>query len=126
LLNTTKRSIQVQIISVLILEYIFVSLFFSIGQRMDFLQGHDEESDEIINPTKPLTFSLEYCVACIGVFGVFSMAVLSGFGAVNSSYSRLSIFLSNFSEKDIFTLESKLFNVIDTITSKQRQLEQLQ
>lgn len=125
------RSNASKTICVLVSEYLFLSGFFSIGQRMDFLRNEEEMELGIkgkgeMERTGKFYFSLEFCVACIGVFGVCSMAILSGFGAVNAPYKHLSVFIQKYSETDIFRLEARLFNIVTTITSKQRQLETLE
>lgn len=50
------------------------------------------------------------------------MAVLSGFGAVNSPYKHLSIFISNYSDKEIENIEQRLLQTLNMIVAKQKRL----
>lgn len=115
LVSEKRWSFHFKALYVLVAEYIFLSLFFFFAQHMTFLKVEGE--------TEVLNFSLEFCVACVGVFGVVSMAILSGFGAVTSPYRHLSMFIQNYSENDIFALESRLYQIVNTIAEKQRLLE---
>ncbi|KAJ1559156.1 Golgi pH regulator B, partial [Nowakowskiella sp. JEL0078] len=59
----------------------------------------------------------------VGVFGVILMAVLSGFGAVNTPYTTLFIFVRKVSLHDIKLAESKIQKTLDMINKKKHQLE---
>lgn len=64
--------------------------------------------------------SIEAGVSRIGVIGVTSMAIMSGFGAVNCPYTYLTYFLRTIDEKDRRNLERKLIATMERIVSKQR------
>ena len=50
------------------------------------------------------------------------MAILSGFGAVNSPYTYSSYFLREVSEHDITVIEKKLLNTHNVIISKKKRI----
>ncbi|KAH6584703.1 hypothetical protein BASA60_000865 [Batrachochytrium salamandrivorans] len=61
---------------------------------------------------------IPYLIGRVGVVGVTLMALLSGFGAVNSPYSNLSIFLRTVSEDDIRKAESSLAQTVEITFDK--------
>ncbi|KAJ1343254.1 hypothetical protein BSLG_002280 [Batrachochytrium salamandrivorans] len=65
---------------------------------------------------------IPYLIGRVGVVGVTLMALLSGFGAVNSPYSNLSIFLRTVSEDDIRKAESSLAQTVEITFDKKRRL----
>ncbi|KAJ3284840.1 Golgi pH regulator B [Borealophlyctis nickersoniae] len=58
----------------------------------------------------------------VGVIGVTIMAILSGFGAVNSPYTTLSFFLRKVSDADVTSAEKKLMQTMDMLISKKKKL----
>ena len=58
----------------------------------------------------------------IGVIGVTVMAILSGFGAVNSPYSYLFYFLRPVSDDEIQQTQRHYLKVIDLVNTKKRRL----
>lgn len=67
-------------------------------------------------------FALEPGMSRIGVIGVTVMAILSGFGAVNSPYTYLFYFLRPVSDDEIQQSQRHYLKVIDLINSKKRKL----
>ncbi|KAJ1963391.1 hypothetical protein IWQ62_003230 [Dispira parvispora] len=61
-------------------------------------------------------------MARVGVFGVTLMAILSGFGAVNSPYTTLFVFVRQVTAAQIQTVERKLTQTTGILHSKQQQL----
>eukprot|EP00833_Pecoramyces_ruminatium_P015942 jgi/Orpsp1_1/1189974/evm.model.d7180000075868.1 len=61
----------------------------------------------------------------VGIFGVTFMAILSGFGAVNSPYTTLSIFIKPISKEDINVAERKYQKTMENILMKKRRLLKL-
>jgi len=61
----------------------------------------------------------------VGIFGVTFMAILSGFGAVNSPYTTLSIFLKPITKNDINVAERKYQKTMENILMKKRRLLKL-
>lgn len=66
--------------------------------------------------------SIEYSVGRLGVLGVAAMATLSGFGAINSPYKHLSIFLRPYREDEIRNLEQRTLQTMSLIASKKKRL----
>lgn len=63
---------------------------------------------------------IEPVISRVGVLGVTMMAILSGFGAVNSPYSYSAYFLRQVTEDDIECIEKKLLNTFNVIVSKKK------
>jgi len=61
----------------------------------------------------------------VGIFGVTFMAILSAFGAVNSPYTTLSIFLKPITKNDINVAERKYQKTMENILMKKRRLLKL-
>ncbi|KAI9230365.1 MAG: Abscisic acid G-protein coupled receptor-domain-containing protein [Piptocephalis tieghemiana] len=70
--------------------------------------------------------SEESGISRVGVIGVAVMAMLSGFGAVNSPYSSIAFFMRNVSEADIHVAERRLNHALDMLLSRRKRLYQLQ
>ncbi|KAJ3313969.1 hypothetical protein HDV04_001275 [Boothiomyces sp. JEL0838] len=63
----------------------------------------------------------------VGLVGVTIMAILSGFAAVNSPYSNLSVFLRPVSDKDVQKAEHNLLSSLESlISSKKRNSHDVQ
>ncbi|CAG8634052.1 4216_t:CDS:10 [Ambispora gerdemannii] len=58
----------------------------------------------------------------VGVIGVTIMAILSGFGAVNSPYATLFFFLRQVTDADIQSAEKKYLQIIEQIMNKKRRI----
>src|SRR5688572_8419475 len=58
----------------------------------------------------------------VGVLGVTIMAILSGFGAVNSPYATLFFFLRQVKDADIQAAEKKYLQTLDMIINKKRRI----
>lgn len=58
----------------------------------------------------------------VGVLGVTIMAILSGFGAVNSPYATLFFFLRQVKDTDIQAAEKKYLQTLDIILNKKRRI----
>lgn len=54
--------------------------------------------------------------------GVTMMAILSGYGAVNSPYSYSSYFLREVTDDDIHFIQKKLLNTQNVIVSKKKRI----
>ncbi|KAI9098146.1 Golgi pH regulator B [Phlyctochytrium arcticum] len=67
-------------------------------------------------------FALEPGMGRVGVIGVTIMAILSGFGAVNSPYTTLFFFLRQVTEADVQLAEKKLRQTMDMLISKKKKL----
>ncbi|KAL1923893.1 uncharacterized protein VTP21DRAFT_6928 [Calcarisporiella thermophila] len=64
----------------------------------------------------------EFGLSRVGVLGVTLMAVLSGFGSVNSPYTMLFLFLRPVSGADIQSAERKYVRIMDMITAKKKRI----
>ncbi|KAI9182990.1 hypothetical protein H9P43_003906 [Blastocladiella emersonii ATCC 22665] len=58
----------------------------------------------------------------VGVIGVTLMAVLSGFGAINSPYTTMSYFMQSVNDADIKTAERNFVHALDTLMNKKKRL----
>src|SRR5579859_2720944 len=58
----------------------------------------------------------------VGVLGVTIMAILTGFGAVNSPYVTLFFFLRQVKDEDIQVAEKKYLQTLDIILNKKRRI----
>jgi len=67
-------------------------------------------------------FSIEHGVSRIGVVGVTSMAIFSGFGAVNCPYTYIHYFLRGVQQMEINILERRLMQTIERILQRQKRL----
>ncbi|RKO97262.1 LOW QUALITY PROTEIN: hypothetical protein CAUPRSCDRAFT_9916 [Caulochytrium protostelioides] len=67
-------------------------------------------------------FSVESGIGRVGVIGVTLMAILSGFGAVNSPYSTLFFFLRKVTATDVMLAERKLLQTVEMLYSKKKKL----
>jgi len=65
---------------------------------------------------------IEPVISRVGILGVTMMAILSGFGAVNSPYTYSSYFLREVSDHDITVIEKKLLNTHNVIISKKKRI----
>ena len=72
----------------------------------------------------PITVSglIAPVISRVGVMGVTMMAILSGYGAVNSPYSYSSYFLREVTDDDIHFVQKKLLNTQNVIVSKKKRI----
>ncbi|KAK9761402.1 hypothetical protein K7432_013731 [Basidiobolus ranarum] len=66
--------------------------------------------------------AIEPGLSRVGVIGVTMMAILSGFGAVNSPYTTLFVFMRQVQDTDILAAERKLAQTIDMIMTKKKRI----
>jgi len=64
--------------------------------------------------------SIEHGISRIGVIGVTSSAIMSGFGAVNCPYTYMEYFMRKIQDKDVLSLERKLLSLMDRILIRQK------
>ena len=74
----------------------------------------------ILSENKHGLLSIEHGISRIGVIGVTSMAIMSGFGAVNCPYTYLVYFMRNIQDKDVAHLEKQLHSVMERILIRQK------
>ncbi|KAI9205773.1 Abscisic acid G-protein coupled receptor-domain-containing protein [Polychytrium aggregatum] len=91
---------------------IYALLFWKVGDQFPLSRPRTQFS---------LT-SLEPFMGRVGVIGVTMMAILSGFGAVNSPYTTLFIFLRNVSEGDVQEAQRRLMQNYQRILTKKKKL----
>ncbi|ORZ32068.1 Abscisic acid G-protein coupled receptor-domain-containing protein [Catenaria anguillulae PL171] len=65
---------------------------------------------------------LDQCMGRVGVIGVTLMAVLSGFGAVNSPYTTMAYFMRTVTDADIKASESSFNHSLDSLFNKRKRL----
>ncbi|KNE70171.1 hypothetical protein AMAG_15141 [Allomyces macrogynus ATCC 38327] len=65
---------------------------------------------------------LELAMGRVGVLGVTLMAILSGFGAVNSPYTTMSYFMRKVSDDDIALAERNFMHAMDMLLNKKKRL----
>jgi hypothetical protein len=66
--------------------------------------------------------SIEYAVGRLGVLGVAAMAMLSGFGAVQSPYKQMAIFLLPYSDREIASLEQRALQTLILVAAKKKRI----
>ena len=66
--------------------------------------------------------SIEHGISRVGVIGVTSMAVFSGFGAVNCPYTYMSYFLRAIQPQDVQQMEKRAWQNVDRILATQKKL----
>jgi len=91
--------------------FLFLYVFYKIGDPFPVVSSNEHG-----------LLSIEHGVSRIGIIGVFSMAVLSGFGAVNCPYTWLAFFLRRVNENEIPKLERKLMELMEHITNRKKRL----
>jgi golgi pH regulator len=94
----------------LIIWLIYLFLFWKIGNPFPILSKEHG------------IFALEPGMSRIGVIGVTVMAILSGFGAVNSPYAYLFYFLRPISEEEMQQTQRHYLKVMALISSKKKAL----
>ncbi len=68
-------------------------------------------------------FSKEQWIGRIGVVGVVAVAILSGFGAVNTPYTWLGYFTPTVNDAEMVATEQRLLHTMRMIASKKRRLK---
>ncbi|CAO1427191.1 unnamed protein product [Diamesa hyperborea] len=67
-------------------------------------------------------FTIEQGVSRVGVVGVFLMAILSGFGAVNFPFTNMSYFIHPVTQNDVINTERRLMQTMDMILVKKKRI----
>ncbi len=78
-------------LSTTLLFSLFLLIFYKLGDPFPILSAHHH----------PSLLSIEHGVSRIGVIGVTSMAMMSGFGAVNCPYTYMVFFMRRIEDKDV-------------------------
>jgi hypothetical protein len=89
--------------------FLFLFIFYKLGDPFP-----------ILSEKKHGLLSIEHGVSRIGVIGVTSMAIMSGFGAVNCPYTYMAYFMRKIQDKDVANLEKKLLSVMERIMIRQK------
>ncbi|RKO90396.1 Abscisic acid G-protein coupled receptor-domain-containing protein, partial [Blyttiomyces helicus] len=92
---------------------VYIYLFWKIGDQFPINAAHHDEIS---------VFAIEPGMGRVGVIGVTIMAILSGFGAVNSPYTTLFFFLRKVTDSDILAAEKRLLQTMDMVLSKKKKL----
>jgi hypothetical protein len=135
----THNMIQASV-TVMICFFLWLYLFYQLGSPLDDSSSKDATNTLISDQSVPTTtrmsvavenwtsriFSLENGVSRVAVIGVTTIAIFSGFGAVNCPYTWISFFLQKVDAKYINNIEHKLHTTIDRIANRKRRLILLQ
>ncbi|CAJ0841105.1 13626_t:CDS:10 [Entrophospora sp. SA101] len=89
--------------------------FFPIEKTINVLESDTSE----YNSGDPF---IQFGMSRVGILGVTIMAILSGFGAVNSPYVTLFFFLRQVTDSDIQMAEKKYLQTLDIIMSKKKRI----
>ncbi|GET04356.1 Golgi pH regulator B isoform X2 [Rhizophagus clarus] len=110
--NSLPRRYSITIALVCWLIYFYG--FWKVG---DFFPIKNTERKSIPDDTL-----IQFGMSRVGVLGVTIMAILSGFGAVNSPYATLFFFLRQVKDTDIQAAEKKYLQTLDIILNKKRRI----
>lgn len=105
-LASRKRAMM----ATLVMFIMFLYAFYKVGEPFPIT------SDDLS------AFSIEQGVSRVGVIGVTSMAVLSGFGAVNAPYSNLNYFLRHTSDQELQKLSKRILQALERILTLRKKL----
>lgn len=89
---------------------IFLCAFYKVGDPFPIVSGEHD------------IFSIEQGVGRVGVIGVTSMAILSGFGAVNGPYTYMHVFLRSHDETHMKKLQRRLVETMDRLIGRKKRL----
>lgn len=103
------RSARSAFVASLGLMAVFLAVFYKIGDPFP-----------IVSKRQHGILSIEHGVSRIGVIGVTSMAVLSGFGAVNGPYTYMNYFLRSIDHSEIVVLERRLVQTMERLLSRKK------
>jgi len=109
---------KIRLILVFLAYALFLVVYDAIGAHVPTLYNK-------ANGDEGGLLSIRYSVGRLGLLGVAAMAILSGFGAINSPYMHLTIFLRPFSDKEIDALELRALQTLNQIASKKKKLKVL-
>ena len=118
---------------------LFLYLFYKLGDPFPFIVNSNSSSsgagqhssDPTIPPVRgwlelvaPFVswLSIEHGISRVGVIGVTSMAVFSGFGAVNCPYTYMSYFLRAIQPQDVQQMEKRAWQNVNRILATQKKL----
>ena len=76
-----------------------------------------------VTDTSYSIFSKEQCIGRIGVVGVAAVAILSGFGAVNTPYTWLGYFATAVDDNEMIATEQRLLHTLAIIAKKRARLK---
>ncbi|CAG8681738.1 3506_t:CDS:2 [Dentiscutata erythropus] len=104
--------------------YLFwrVGDFFPIEKTASTTEKNDSSSNLTDTKVPQGDVFIQFGMSRVGVIGVTMMAILSGFGAVNSPYATLFFFLRQVTDADIQAAEKKYLQTLDIIISKKRRI----
>jgi hypothetical protein len=102
-----------------ILVTVFSLLCFSLWLYLFYKLG---DPFPIVTDSKHGLLSIEHCVSRLGIIGVSSMAITSGFGAVNCPYTYLNYFLKQVDNNQLITAEKRLILCIERQSNANRKL----
>ncbi len=111
LLSSYFKSRKQSVVAACCMMVGFLLLFYKIGDPFP-----------IVSKREHGLLSIEHGVSRIGVIGVTSIAVLSGFGAVNGPYTYLAYFLRSIDDTEIQALERRLLLTMDRLLIRKKRL----
>ena len=97
--------------SATLLQLVYLWVFWKIGDEFPVVD------------TSFSLFSKEQCIGRIGVVGVAAVAILSGFGAVNTPYTWLGYFATTVDDAEMVATEQRLLHTLSIIARKRRRLK---
>jgi len=112
--SSVFQSRRARVVASLLLMMAFLFLFYKVGDPFPLISRKQGEVPDWI--------SVEHALSRIGVIGVTSMAVLSGFGAVNGPYTYMSYFLRHIDESHCNQLSRQLIRLVERVSSRKRTL----
>eukprot|EP00834_Sanchytrium_tribonematis_P006308 NODE_453_length_7238_cov_1.750245.p2 type:complete len:440 gc:universal NODE_453_length_7238_cov_1.750245:3170-4489(+) len=70
-------------------------------------------------------YIIQFALPRVGVIGVALMAFLSGFGAVNSPYETMFVFMRSINDSELANVERKILNSLEMIFAKRKTINSL-
>lgn len=101
------RSIQTRAMFAAVAWAGFLFLFWKIGEPFP-LQAHG--------------IWMEECISRIGIIGVATIAILSGFGAVFTPYNYLAMFIRRVSKEEVEAIEKKYLQTLEMMAEKRKKI----
>eukprot|EP01029_Cantina_marsupialis_P003616 TRINITY_DN13537_c0_g1_i1.p1 TRINITY_DN13537_c0_g1~~TRINITY_DN13537_c0_g1_i1.p1 ORF type:complete len:467 (+),score=50.53 TRINITY_DN13537_c0_g1_i1:43-1443(+) len=93
---------------------VFLGIFWKVGDQLPITT--------IVSIGTSKFWTMEQYIGRIGIFGVTTMAVLAGFGAINGPYNYMTLFLKPTSDEEVAAVERRLIQSLEVIVQKKKRV----